>query len=692
MADIFKYLDEASKPEFLNIVRREVKPRVPVSKNDAIVDEVMDDMGAISDDDDDIVTDSEMRKIKKPIRQQSKTMLALIHRYFPKSDIECNNDTSCFLTIIANQINKFHFKKDDDNKRLIAELRKIKTIVDVLQPVTSTAKNYYSSLTAIFKRYWIERGETNTSGKHVEAIRSVLKIDLSRSMQYIQEKEANRADRLKDRYHEKYDEVEYKTRAAYNSVMHPDVWELTTEDQAKLLISIETSCGCRMGAIGDPNIEFLTYPQWERRKKKLGVSGSFRLGTVSDVFDDDDEPSIEVDEDMFGQTIGMEYVIVQVGVLKDPSTSINSFIDEADERWVPPRVLVKPSIILTAKEIVAGVKEFRQIANITKKNFVGRERSSNIWSNKVSPVIKKMYPRAAAKSKANNWSFGSHYGRKLYANASYEIYANQLRSITSKYMDRSIWISYMLGHMGSIQTSLSYANVSVEFGIKDKNLSLPPEHQVRLLQGQIDFLMKMFTDLKKQRNEEASVDDLEQRNIVNKAEVSLYNNDNEIVTLKKHRRRNFKGDADLNKVVRDIWVLLESNNITVNNETLRHMGLGRGTIGKYLKLNNLSFQKKKKDAVAAVPEPVAPPVPEPVPKKKRKRIELPEGQKVIAKQATPSQKLKGAALEKRNREYLNRDIETFGPENVLQDESECEGDILKNQKLGPKTTRDICEE
>ena len=41
---IFKFLDEASKSEFLNIVRREVKPRVPVSKNDAIVDGVIEEM------------------------------------------------------------------------------------------------------------------------------------------------------------------------------------------------------------------------------------------------------------------------------------------------------------------------------------------------------------------------------------------------------------------------------------------------------------------------------------------------------------------------------------------------------------------------------------------------------------------------------------------------------------------------
>ena len=115
---------------------------------------------------------------------------------------------------------------------------------------------------------------------------------------------------------------------------------------------------------------------------------------------------------------------------------------------------------------------FARLSTSTKK------RSKAEWLEQTHGELRcslKDYYRAAyAKSKQRKWVFGSHYMRKLYAVASYNIYQTQITQITSKFVDQSYWISTVLAHAGSIATSLSYSNVVVSFGFKVELFKTPP--------------------------------------------------------------------------------------------------------------------------------------------------------------------------------------------------------------------------
>lgn len=83
---------------------------------------------------------------------------------------------------------------------------------------------------------------------------------------------------------------------------------------------------------------------------------------------------------------------------------------------------------------------------------------------------------------------GSHYGRKIYAVASYQIYESQVSLLTGKFIGESAWMSSVLAHGGSIATSLSYANVKIEFGFKAEMYKLPKNHWMDLFEGRLKAL------------------------------------------------------------------------------------------------------------------------------------------------------------------------------------------------------------
>ena len=649
---MWSLLDEASSNVVIEMIRKEVKP-----KQDDIEDE-----GSEQEEEESLVP-------KKPQRRVSKTLLAIIHKHFPT--LECSSDSGCFLAVIANQIKQFDFKSDSNQDKLREKLVQVQSIVRVMQPTTSTQRKYFVELTYIFKTYWVARGETPKAGRHISVVRDLLRAEKSVVSQHIQEKEQLLYARLKDKFHESYADVQDKTLRAYDRVMAPGKGRVTNDDLAALGIALETSCGMRKIEYIDPFIEYLTYAQWQKRQQKKGLSDMvFRIGTNDDDADDPHEDSIAIrDKDMFASDIGMEWVIVQIGVGKDSATQINQFIDADDERWVHARVLVKPSIILTAQQIVKGVKQFRSINNFTKANFKNRKHQSSKWgTNQVAPVLREMYPVASAQAKANNWSFGTHYARKLYANISFDIYEAKIRTMTSKYIDRSIWMKDVLGHGGGITTSLSYSNVVISYKMDNEVYALPAPQQMRVLLGQIERLTERLNELENNRNVVASEQVLDE----NIADVSFMKPDGSIVTLKKHRRQILKNAEDKDKATERVFNALTENGIPITNSTLMKMGIGRKTISAYKNKHNLTIAVPASSDHEPEPEAVVP--------KKRK---LPVGAKVIMKQAKNQ-----ATTDK----LYTDDVARFGEENILLNAEDCTGTIQKDVALSNRLKRDLCVE
>src|SRR5690606_19095927 len=133
----------------------------------------------------------------------------------------------------------------------------------------------------------------------------------------------------------------------------------------------------------------------------------------------------------------------------DKQQAINKYLLSAeDKRYVQPRLVVKSTALPRTNRL-------------TQETFRARTRETNRFSTRVGPVLRTYFPRSCAQAAAKGFTHGSHYLRKVYANESFEVYQERVRQLTGMYVDKTIWSSQVLGHEGSIVTTLSYANVVV---------------------------------------------------------------------------------------------------------------------------------------------------------------------------------------------------------------------------------------
>ncbi len=105
----------------------------------------------------------------------------------------------------------------------------------------------------------------------------------------------------------------------------------------------------------------------------------------------------------------------------------------------------------------------------------------------MAPVLREMYPVASAQARANGWSFGTHYARKLYANISFDIYEAKISVRTWRFT-----------------TSLSYSNVVISYKMDNEVYALPAPQQMRVLLGQIERLKERLNEIENNRNTAAS--------------------------------------------------------------------------------------------------------------------------------------------------------------------------------------------
>jgi hypothetical protein len=618
------FLNEATQNKVLKLIREETTPKnFNEVEEDTLVEE-----GGMSDDDDDDTTVSD--RPKKQTRRVSKTLLNLIYKHFPSLKAKCKNDATCLYMLVKDHVGKFPKNLDEYKK----QLEQIAVIGNHMHPSTSTVRNYFSDLAGLFKVYWVQRGESDRFGTHVTIVRETLHAETSRVKQYLAEKELKLTEALKNKYHVQFESVQQKMIKLYNDVMLSNELAHTLDERIGLLIAIETSAGMRKGAILDPNVKFQTYSQFKRANKDT----PFRIGL-------DNDQSIKLDE-----LEDMENVLVQTGVLKDAETSINKYLkDDNDDRYVMDRVLIKPTIILTAKQVVDGIATFRQMENITKKTFVSRRVSSNNFGrDRIKIVMKKTFPAQAAKAARENNPFGTHFCRKIYANASFEIYKEQVRLVTNKYIDRSVWMAAVLGHGGSIKTSLSYSNVIVDFDLPVEAYKVPDFQVIRNMQAQIEVLTNMYKELRKEFEQRAPTD----------MTVNFVATDGKTVNLNKHKR----GDG---MTVQAAMKMLTDNNVVVTNNNLKKLGFGKRAMKSRNEVQNL----KSSNEVQNEPE-------------QQGRIPLPPNTKVI---------IKPRDNPKNTTQYLKRQREMFGEDNLIL-EGKCEGTVLKQQKLAKNTFRDLCKD
>jgi hypothetical protein len=203
----------------------------------------------------------------------------------------------------------------------------------------------------------------------------------------------------------------------------------------------------------------------------------------------------------------------------------------------------------------------------------------------------------------------------------------------------------ILGHGGSVNTSLSYANVEVSFKlVDDKVLAAPPEHLLRLLMGQVEHLEATVKELKEA---------LQHKTLelpLNPAQQAFVRPDGTIAFIDKHIRRKFKNMKDRDDTLAALKKSLVDARVAGGGsaQNMGKLGVGRGS---YIDWTNRVFRTKKNTSTAAatssnMSDDEAPPTviqDRALQSGVTTTVELPSGTKVIAnpnpKQASGTKKL-----------------------------------------------------
>jgi hypothetical protein len=138
--------------------------------------------------------------------------------------------------------------------------------------------------------------------------------------------------------------------------------------------------------------------------------------------------------------------------------AINKYLDDSSKQ-IAPRLLVKPTCVLSAAEVVAGIAYIRR----AKPGFVSRDQSGNLLSSaEIKKQLTIMYPIAAKESAARKFPFSSHFCRRIYANLSFNMYSDAVSRITGGVPQKGYWANQVLGHdSNNPSVAQSYLTVDV---------------------------------------------------------------------------------------------------------------------------------------------------------------------------------------------------------------------------------------
>ena len=201
-------------------IRAEVRPRLQLlPDNDA--DRVQEEEGQDFLEDDD--GDYDQKRLRKPTRRQSTTLLDALHGFDPTLT-ECKTDVGCFKLLLVRHLKEFATK--DDGTLIVPALQSIQTIVRAMHPVISSQRGYFVDLTYVFKTFFVPRGETSkpttrSEGPHLYEVRRILHSDDGEVNVYLNQRSDILLAKLSDKYSETWTDCEATARTLYAGAMDP---------------------------------------------------------------------------------------------------------------------------------------------------------------------------------------------------------------------------------------------------------------------------------------------------------------------------------------------------------------------------------------------------------------------------------------------------------------------------------------
>jgi hypothetical protein len=340
-----------------------------------------------------------------------------------------------------------------------AALQQLAMVVKALTPNIGTQRTMFARMTAQFKKYWVPMGEQpngSLDSPHIALAKKYLRAEAEAVAKEIVHREAVLRDHLSDKPTEDFARL---SALCVNLARQEVFGESVAMETSSWLLAIIMACGCRKGEILDASIQFLPVPKVDFFGDALGKNVRVR------------------NREIFEEQIGSEMCIMQVGFVKEKSQRINQFVTPEDPRYVKPRSIVKPCLFLHPMDVIELIVRFRVANSLSAENPHDRLHSSKRFGTRPA-MFKSAFEQSQRHASERSWSLGTHHARKIYANASYNVFAPKLQRINGALMDRNAWIELVLGHTGSLLTSLSYSTVHVNLDETQCN----PQKKQRILQ------------------------------------------------------------------------------------------------------------------------------------------------------------------------------------------------------------------
>jgi hypothetical protein len=450
-------------------------------------------------------------------RCQSATLQQIMERYFPGR----SGNTQELLAVVRELQPTFAALPIEDWHVFLPQLA---SVIVAVNPNIGTQCQIFACATAMFKRYWVPLGESENGrppdkSPHVFLAKKYLHVEFGEIMMHREERRKKDRARLCDKFKDDYQRV----RSVCLEMSRAECQ--TRHESMQWLLAVMLACGCRKGEVLDLSIRF------ERLSPQdFGIFGDLR------------SQHVRIKEDAaFEQLIGSANCIVQVGVEKDGAQRVNKYIEPTDPRYVPARRIVKPLLFLNADELIALVQKFRAFNRAALEGPWNRCKDSlKFRTTRMTKIFEKYFEVHAKKSRDNGWSYGTHFCRALYGNASFEQYAKKVEQITGKSIDRTVWLGIVLGHAGSLQTAVLYQKVDVKMTEED-TLNLT-RHQ-----------------------------------------SGIMNEERKMVAVDRHRKRHFHSEEDLLECVHQKAEELRSKHCNPTFANLTRLGFGKNTVQLYKK-------------------------------------------------------------------------------------------------------------
>jgi len=173
MSRYFEFLRAATDDKFLALVREQVTPS-RLDKEEDVDSESEDDAveGEDSEPEEELKeTETKAPKMgSKPNRRNSAAVVSLVHKFEPRLK-DCKSDTNCLMVYTQNNIKLLDKSYGSNLEQCEEELNLLRKLLIQMYPNTGGQRNIFKDYTALFKAYYVPKGESEIKGPHIELVR-----------------------------------------------------------------------------------------------------------------------------------------------------------------------------------------------------------------------------------------------------------------------------------------------------------------------------------------------------------------------------------------------------------------------------------------------------------------------------------------------------------------------------------------